>query len=346
MYTTVKSLHVALDVKIQQIASNRKKSILPQQMDMILNDAVNEYLETRLSNKMNILRKGIDDEILRYDGLSELKREYHSKLYVDETYKGKRMYTLLPSDYRHYLMSESISMVNKGKIFPPAIEKYYTLAFMDLYELRLDGETLAIEINNDTVGRYDNVYQNTKSKSGSFYCFNTIVDKYRSFGLQCYLHDWKTRKYHESMIYITDFVLYDIGLDNEMPDMFKTRVFTHEDCARFNYQSEKVKIYPEGSTVGVNELMPSENLLDNMHNHYGGKNRYLQPMVEMQNRMIYVYYDDYFIPTDIKITYIKQPRMINIDTETMCELSVNDEILEIAAQKALSYLGIGQQRTT
>ena len=110
------------------------------------------------------------------------------------------------------------------------------------------------------------------------------------------------------------------------------------------YFGEAVKIYSQsGNTVGVNELMSSEKLKDNMHNHFAGKNRYLQPMVEIQNKILYVYHDDYFVPTDIKITYIKQPRMINIDTETLCELTVTDAILEIAARKAISYLGIGQQ---
>jgi hypothetical protein len=343
MYTTVKSLHVALDIKIQQIASNRKKSILPQQMDMILNEAVNEFISTRLSDKMNIRKTGLDDEVQRYDDLSELKREYSSKLYVDEKYAGKRMYTLLPSDYLHYIMSESMVLVNKQKMFPETEKYYYTVGSMLLTDLKLNEDYLDIYINHEFKGKYDNVYKNTKSTSGSFYCFNTIVDKYRSFGWHCYLNDYRNR-HVDTTIFVTDFNLKPVTGDTYEPQ-FHTAVKTSDSCPdNFMYFGEAVKLYSQsGNTIGVNELMSSEKLKDNMHNHFAGKNRYLQPMVEMQNKILYVYYDDYFVPTDIKITYIKQPRMINIDTETLCELTVTDAILEIAARKAISYLGIGQQ---
>ena len=204
MYTTVKSLHVALDIKIQQIASNRKKSILPQQMDMILNEAVNEFISTRLSNKMNIRKTGLDDEVQRYDDLLELKREYSVKLCVDEKYAGRRMYALLPSDYLHYIMSESRVFVNKQKQLPEPKKYYYTVGVMNLIDLKLNEDTLFIEINHQLAGMYDNVYKNTKSTSGSFYCFNTIVDKYRSLGWHCYLNDYRNR-HVDTTIFVTDF---------------------------------------------------------------------------------------------------------------------------------------------
>jgi hypothetical protein len=35
--------------------------------------------------------------------------------------------------------------------------------------------------------------------------------------------------------------------------------------------------------------------------------------------------------------------MINIDTNTMCDFEVGEEILNIAARKAMSYLGTNNQ---
>jgi len=51
MYNTVKEMHIALDMGLQQIDSNRKQSISPEHKDMALNYAVLQFIETRSNPK-------------------------------------------------------------------------------------------------------------------------------------------------------------------------------------------------------------------------------------------------------------------------------------------------------
>jgi hypothetical protein len=337
MYTTVKNIHVALDVKIQQISSNRKKSILPQQIDMILNDAVEEFVNTRVSNKLNVRKVGLEEEVKRYDDILELKREYFAKLYVD-TAMPNRMYTLLPSDYLSYISSTTNVVYDKRGMFPELKEYYYTVGLMYLHDMGLDGNNIIININ-DRESDYPNVYKATKTDNGKFYIFNTIVDKYRSFGYNAYLNDFKG-KYLNGHLFVTDYMLKELE-NNEHVRGFYTNVKTKAECPdRFTYYYEDVKIYPTmGDLSSPNDLLTSEEIRDILSNHYGAKARYNNPAVDMLNGQIRVYHDKHFVPTDIMLTYIKKPRLINIDTGTMCDLTINDDIIEIAARKAVSYLG-------
>jgi hypothetical protein len=337
MYTTVSSLHVALDIKIQQISSNRKKSILPQQLDIILNDAVYEYINTRFTDRLNPVRQGFEENTRRYSELQLLKREVNLKLWKDNTYPN-RMYTILPSDFLHYVSSKSLVLFNQNGVSYTPANKVYTLAVMPLHDMGLDGETVIIQLN-DTDEEYPNVYKQTKTEKGKFYIFNTVVDKFRSMGMNCYLDDFNG-KYINGSIFVTDFILHDTRERN-----FSCNVKTKADCPdRFMYGFNEVSIVKQvGDIISPNDLMHTETLQDVSNNLYGSRKRHQNPMCDVNNYSIRVYHDNTFIPTNVILTYIKRPRMINIDTNTMCDFEIGEEILNIAARKAISYLGVNNQ---
>ena len=83
MYSSVSSLHIALDGRLQQLNSNRKQAIMPEQYDVALNDAINIVLKQRLSAKLNSKREGYEDSVAAYDLVKSLKRTCRPTCYLD-----------------------------------------------------------------------------------------------------------------------------------------------------------------------------------------------------------------------------------------------------------------------
>ena len=94
MYSSIASIHIALDSRLQILNSNRKQSIHPEEYDMAVNDAILTVLKQRFSPELNSKKQGLEESIKRYTDLSSLKRETPLDLYWD----GKSQYFNLPSD--------------------------------------------------------------------------------------------------------------------------------------------------------------------------------------------------------------------------------------------------------
>ena len=75
MYETVKELHIEIEQRIQQITSNRHRSIAPQFIDMMLNRAAVKYIQTKSNRKTNYKGEGLEDSKKRVDDIQSLKRE-------------------------------------------------------------------------------------------------------------------------------------------------------------------------------------------------------------------------------------------------------------------------------
>ena len=73
MYTSIASLHIALDNRLLLLNSNRKLSIHPEQYDMAINDAILTVIKQRFS-PLNIKQQGFEDSVKRVTDLSSLKK--------------------------------------------------------------------------------------------------------------------------------------------------------------------------------------------------------------------------------------------------------------------------------
>ena len=94
MYSSIASIHIALDSRLQILNSNRKQSIHPEEYDMAVNDAILTVLKQRFSPELNSKKQGLEESIKRYTDLSSLKRETPLDLYWD----NKSQYFNIPSD--------------------------------------------------------------------------------------------------------------------------------------------------------------------------------------------------------------------------------------------------------
>lgn len=340
MYSTPIDVHNALDVRVQQVSSNRKKSVAPQFKDMIVNAAVEEFINTRLSNMLNYKQKGFEEEIKRYSDLMSLKKE--TQLIALEVESDRRNKFVLPTDYREHISSYVTLDYNKHGVFDSSrfSDYYYTLAMSTLSDIQLGGDALYIRLNGKTY-TYKNVYLQTKSIQGKFYIYNFIVDKLRALGINCKLYDYNG--YHqEDTIFVRD-NSFEIASSNveSLPKLFNVNIGITASCPDiFTYTN---KLYRINNTKGVItsdcELVSSANRDYTLNNYYGSKNRQREPMIDIVGDALYVYKDKTFEPTHINMTYLKKPRLMNVDEGIMPEIEITDEILDIAGKKLSSYLG-------
>ena len=77
MYSSIASIHIALDSRLQILNSNRKQSIHPEEYDMAVNDAILTVLKQRFSPELNSKKQGLEESIKRYTDYLLLKEKHH-----------------------------------------------------------------------------------------------------------------------------------------------------------------------------------------------------------------------------------------------------------------------------
>ena len=83
MKQTVQEMHIAIDIGLQRLDSNREQEIRPEEKDIVLNDTVAKYITGRVRKTGNNQRLGFEDDMDRYHDLEELKRTTDVTLYED-----------------------------------------------------------------------------------------------------------------------------------------------------------------------------------------------------------------------------------------------------------------------
>ena len=325
MYTTVQQCHVALDYEIQQINSNRKQAINPAYYDMALNEAVLQFIETRSSNKSNLKHEGFEESEKRYDDLKNLKRQRTFDCLVDTDYY-QRGYIIFPSNYLKYTPSEVIISYNKqGLSTPVKAERSYSVMVYDLSKIVYPFPTTSsfkVGVGADQVD-ISNLLRIVKSDRGKFYAINLIIDKLRNIGYEAYYETFNGEYKHESLYVVSPLgksLLTPITATNIVGVSSKIilNVFDSADASQPSTHQSSI------------ELLPTSAVRDVLNNYHGSRNRHSNPVADIIEDHLNIYYNDNFIPLKVILTYIKRPRLIDLNTNTMCEITVPQEVIKLA----------------
>ena len=93
-----------------------------------------------------------------------------------------------------------------------------------------------------------------------------------------------------------------------------------------------------GNKFSENDLIATENIRATLNNFYGNKNRYLNPISELVDDRLFVYYGDDFCVDAVKISYIKKPRLFNIDINQMSDMEVTPDFIDSVVSDILLVL--------
>lgn len=324
MYTTVQQCHVALDYELQQINSNRKQAINPAYYDMALNEAVLQFIETRSSNKTNLKHEGFEESQKRYDDLKDLKRQISLSCIIDAEYY-QRGYIILPSNYLKYIPSEVVISYNKQG-FDTLIGVYNTTSIIEydlskiVYPFPANSKFIVGSGSNEV--DISDLVRTVKTVRGKFYTINIVLDTLRQIGYDAYYETFNGVYKHETL-----FVVSKLGEALITP-------LTVTDLIGISKVTTS-KIYGNVSTQPITdqnaiELLSTSAVRDVLNNYHGSRNRHSNPVADIIGDHLNIYYNDNFIPLKVVLTYIKRPRLININTNTMCEITVPQEVIKLA----------------
>jgi len=332
MYHTAEELHIAIDNRLQQINSNRVKSVLPEYKDMRLNEAMLQFIETRVNSNLNPIHEGFTDSIKRYDDIQELLRTVTVPVYID----NNKVLANLPADYYKLVSSSSVisyncNSISYNQIVPINIQtivvpfltdntgiggKYYTNFVMNI-----DG---SIVYSSAVLGDiYDPI--------GKFLIINHIIEVFNNNpNYDIYWEQYLTH-YEPGCFIIVPKVIGNITSGS----IIYNGVSTNGTLTSYSYSTYSNTIFSNTKTV-KNGLGNREYVDDMLNNYYYNKSMYRKPIATIQEGSLNIYYNNKFIIKEVNIDYIKRPRLINYKLNTTCELDNAEVIVAIAVENILA----------
>lgn len=333
MFSTAKEIHIYLEQAIQNASSNRKQSISPFFIDMVLNNAVPEYITSKFPSRYN--PKDIEGTLKKYTDFNVLKKSVIKTLEINSTLR-KSVITKLPSDCLKY-HTASINYIRPiSNTFKVSKTKYSVLLSID--ESKEMGNTLTLSYkygyNNEVIEKsisFDDVINNVHSKNGLFYLYDTIVDRLTNIAkFDC------TFKSNDKSNNKTINIEFPIGV---------ICIGTSADLIKSN--SPFVTIIPNEETIECPidtqgrisqlSLMSSFENASNLDDYYGSRNLHLNPSCELLDNKLIIYYTD-FLPTKVEITYLKKPKLFNVISGQIPEIDISKDFLDYAVKELLLIL--------
>ena len=319
MYETIKELHIEIEQRIQQITSNRYGSMPPQFYDMMLNRTAIKYIQSKSNRKTNYKGEGLEDSMKRVEDFQSLKRETAWLPVLTKDSDTSRGFVLLPSNYlkfisstSHYKYTKNISKTlgSNGSDFKNVYYKTYDLNTSTTIN-GIDISQIKLKFDSDVeLPKYLVEYLYDK--------LNGIVDSKNSPNIKynVYWEHFNDRYYAHSII-----ITSDSNFDNN---------------SAVNYTDKYFKITAD--SYSENDLIASENIRAALNNPYSKKNRHLNPITELINDKLYVYQGQDFCVSEIKITYIKKPRLFSSDLDQMSDMTITPEFVDMVVSDILLIL--------
>lgn len=333
MYNTIKELHIEIEQRIQQITSNRHRSIPPQFIDMVLNRTALKYIQTRTNRKVNYKQEGFEDSQKRVDDLQSLKTETKWLPIIKDEESDNRGFVILPADYLKLITSCSKVVYSKpfyNKNINTFESTTKTIYILDLKSV-ISKQSFSIVINylgveypcdiSDILSALDL----TNYEDPDLYeISNLIIDKVRNVTKGQVVPYWE--EYYN--IIAKDCLIFD----------------TETVCDGFELHQESIncKIHElaEGMIISVaeNDLVSTEEVYGLLNNFYSSRNRHLNPITDIVNGTLNVYYDENFIVNSIKLSYIRKPRSFNLALNQMSDLEITPEFMDMVVSDILLIL--------
>ncbi len=343
MYNTVKELHIALDQRLQQLNSNRKLVLYPEQKDARLNEAVLQFINNVVSAKTNIKKEGFEDTQKRYDDIEELIRTATLPIYVNES---DNIIAPTPWDYLHLINDRTILSYNcKGTNYTSMVSTITNVAIIPFVD---DVATSApyynsFKINIDGATIFTSPIS-TKSVEAKFMIINCALETLNIQGLYEIYWEYYLDHYEKN-----SFIIITPTLASTATITYGTTTTNGTTKFYSNSTYNPSQIFTN-TIKKSNELCSHEDVYDMLGNFYYSKNRHLKPISEIQRGYIKVFHDNTFIIKEVQIDYIKRPRLINLTLNQSCELNSGEEIVAIAVQNILvdiknDYTSFATERT-
>lgn len=339
MYTTAKEVHVYIDGAIQNISSNRKQSVQPPFIDMVLNNAVGEYICSKFPERSQ--GKDFDSTLKRYTDFSVLKTSKQAVPHLVNTFTTvARVKT--PANVLKVFDNIAVSYLK------PSLNTNITVQDVNSLSIKINDSVL--QDSRAFIGFSYTVFKGIGSPDRIKKTVNidltdviaTIGDVKGIFYLYDYLIDVLTNIYDLDVRFVSTTAIFS---ERELLITFPPSaiIVDYVNRASITYSS----ITDTFTVPKVNNLdkirfapvsfLPSSEIKVALSDYYGKKNLHLNPIGEMTREGIDVFYTD-FLPVSISIDYLRKPKRFDIRTGQIPEINITKDFMDYAVKEFLLIL--------
>lgn len=331
MYSTAKEVHVYIDLAIQQLASNRKQSIAPEHIDMVLNNAVPEYISSRFPNSYNI--KDIEDTLKRYTDFSVLKRSITDSGMISESENVVRFIKPANSIKIQSVSCKYIRPFNPIKNIGVA-RKYKGIITIsdDIYKSTDVAISIIYSKNGVTVSKnisFNTFIKKVKSENSVFYLYDNMLDILRNvYDLNAHYNSFNENGKRQ--------IIIDFPVGCTLINLTTNNVYVNCKVEDTLINSSKLNAGKISNCSIMSEINADISLSD----FYRSRNLHLDPIVTIESDSVDIHYTD-FLPTFAEIKYLKKPRLFNIATGQIPEINITKDFLDYAVKEFELLLNSG-----
>ena len=355
---TIQEMHIEFDVVLDEIMSKTVQSVLPEQRDWLINQAIGIFISNRINPKSNAKQDGFLDTQKRYDDLEAIiVPNFNITSYQRD---GFRAVFQLPWDYLH-LVSDCSRVYHKcGADMSSEVTAATSTTAEHITKVPLDDdpnnwEDLSItytpfggsptEIWNASEYWFD--ADGFGDNSEKFYLIDIILQEINALvGYTVYWEYYRGQYYNNCFIFVNDgqgtyTVITDDGVTPDN-NAYASTQSTLNDIRTDNFSDDVRNAYNN------NRLTKRQDLKAVLDFSYS-KTKYQSPVSSLAQRQLIVDFDTTFEVTEVEIDYIRKPQLVNLQQGINCELApaTHKEIVDIAARryKALKTGGYQQHAT-
>ena len=329
MYNTVEELHIALDQSLQNINSNRRGIIKPQEKDWLLNETQLRLIDSIMDARKN--NKGYEDDQLNYDALLPIKENITLPVVPLNDYSG---YAILPADYLHRDSIAANVVLNCGKTgkTKPFVTKVWKLHIADDTSMpKYSNFKITVgyaPFPTSVIFDLNDYGYSGFSKNGSFFTIiGLVIDSLREKGIDVYWERYNNL-YEPNTFFIIPVTDY---LDIEIMLLTYGSTSEHgtvDNVINYVIGDDNFEVLydkPTGlvSTEDINDMLNSSffNTVPN------------KPIITLSKQLVIVYYTNDWFVNSIKLRYIKRPMLINSVAGQMTNLkNISDKIVQMTVQ--------------
>ncbi len=338
MYT-IQEVHAAIKLDLQEINSNVYGDVQDEEIDMVLNQEILEFVRNNIDSNSNRHKEGFQDTGKRYDNIKELITTVDIALYKES---DGSLFGTLPRDYFKHVSS-------KSAVFNNCVVKTIGTTAGNIYKkaIKLKDDTTAplyqrFEIYDDTnfetlfkAVDHDSAYSLNSAKE-KFELISLVLEEFSSSnGIEIYW-EWYNGEFAENSFWLVADAAVDIEIYYENNALDSADTLVAESRATYNFTTEVTKVYPC-------RLVDSEDIEKYLHSKFS-TTFYDSPIVEMLEDRVLIHHTDTFIPRTLSLTYIRKPRVTSLSLQRNTDLSKG--VLDLISRRTAERLAKIKAATT
>lgn len=322
---TVKEMHIDIEQATQQVAANRGRKFLPEEIDWILNKVQDRFILSCLVPSQDG-SGGFQLDQTKADRIRMLITSATLQPYVDN---DERYKCFLPANYKHLLGDWSYTVDKCGSAAEP-VSATHTQFITRLRQEHSQGTTpfygdVILQMPDATVTIPDDLafghsYEGFPELTDIDFLTNWILWKARTV----YWERFDDYYYPSHYVAVRTSayggaVALTIDGDVNTTETVVTRTLT----------------YHTGTGVRHNNRLVNSAMIPSLNESSWWKSSHYSPISALEGANLYIHRDNSFIVTGTGITYVRKPQPISLSLNSGCELagdSTHRELCDLATE--------------